>query len=297
MPIAPPALVVGVPRQPLPYGLTSVLTFRPAGASRWEGGVQFEVGTCDPADGIGEATIDIRNNQPIYPGLPKSLDSNGVGAGEASPFTVYGHFTCSPVGWTPSTAQDKADEHLLAREIARVEQALWTGDLGNVPSLQDAGTTTLGTGLSPVEGLAALEQWLGITYGSLGVIHMSRGLAELLLSGYALVTRGNGLYTQLGTPVIAGAGYPGTGPAGQAVAVGEAGWMYATPALFGYRSEVFTSSATPGDLLDRAMNDMYAVAERTYLLGFDPCGVAAVSVTVCGCSNSGTTTTTTTGVL
>jgi hypothetical protein len=81
----------------------------------------------------------------------------------------------------------------------------------------------------------------------------------------------------LGTPVAAGAGYPGSGPAGEAAAAGTQ-WMFVTPAMFGYRSEVFPSSAVRGDLLDRSKNDLYAVAERNYVLGFDPCGVGAVLV-------------------
>ena len=48
--------------------------------------------------------------------------------------------------------------------------------------------------------------------------------------------------------------------------------------MFGYRSEVFTPSATGGDLFDPRRNDLYAVAERTYLLGFDTCGVAAATI-------------------
>jgi hypothetical protein len=52
-----------------------------------------------------------------------------------------------------------------------------------------------------------------------------------------------------------------------------------SPALFGYRSEVFNSSARPGDLLDRAQNNLYAVAERTYVIGFDPCPVVKATYT------------------
>jgi len=270
--IAPPAVVTGAARAPLPYGLFSVLSPREAGmtADRWENGVTFEALTCEPVMGIGQPQCDPEETV----GLPKTLDAAGNEIGAASPFTVYGHFSCAPVGWTPEAAQGRASAHLLAREEARVEQALWTGDLGNTPNLVTDVTVLAGGAALPLgSGIAALENWLATSYGSLGVIHVTRAAAlELLRDGY-IEARNGRLETVLGTPVVAGAGYDGSGPT--APGEGQA-WAYATPALFGYRSEVFTSSSLAGDLLDRGVNTLYAVAERTYLLGFDPCGHAGV---------------------
>lgn len=392
MPIAPPQLIVGAPRVALPYGLFSTFTFR--SGDRFEGGVQFETDTCEPAGGLGEPDcvpgappvpgssevqhltmagpptggtfdivyhgrsdrlafdvdtstlqISIRNvvqNQAItvtggplvsgtpavitFPasmgnvdqlstvsqltgagatvafntitpgvnpipqgpptvevqGLPKELDPNTGEVGHSSPFTVYGHFRCSPTGYSGSAAQDKATAHLLAREEARAEGALWTGDLGNVPNL--AGTngypepTTLagGTAVGIGPALALLEDFLAGSYGSEGVIHMTRGAATQAAAERLVLAVGGRLTTVLGTAVAAGAGYPGSGPTGQTAA--GTSWIYASPAVFGYRSEPFTSSNSPGDLFDRGHNVLTAIAERTYLLGFDPCGVAAVQV-------------------
>lgn len=278
--MTPRALIRGAARQPLPYGLFSTLTFRPTGADRWEGGgVQFEHVGCDGVDGIGPYQVP----PTATTGLPKAITSTpgAVGTdGTADVFTVYGHFACSPVGWSPQEAEARAREQLLAREEARVEQAFWTGDLDNTPSLE-AGTTTdvSVAGAGPAESIGLLENYVAANYGSLGVIHMTREAALIGLQLGALVTAGGRLTTALGTPVAAGAGYPGTGPAGQAAAASTS-WMFVTPALFGYRSEVFTASNRAGDLLDRSTNDLYAVAERSYLLGFDPCGVAAALATL-----------------
>jgi hypothetical protein len=96
-----------------------------------------------------------------------------------------------------------------------------------------------------------------------------------------IVTNGSVARTVLGTPVVAGGGYPGTSPAGVAASTGEA-WAYATPALLGYRSAIFYPSSRSGDLLDRGVNDLYGVAERSYLVGWDPCDVGAVEFTL-GC--------------
>jgi hypothetical protein len=147
--------------------------------------------------------------------------------------------------------------------------------------LQDSATTdvtpTPGTATDLSTGIGLLENWIASQYGSLGVIHMTRGAALVGLGAYVLDVTGGRLMTRLGTPVAAGAGYPGTSPTGATPAAGTS-WLFASPAVFGYRSEVFTSSSQHGDLFDRAKNNLYAVAERTYTLGFDPCGVAAVLV-------------------
>lgn len=278
--LTPQAVVQGAAAQPLPYGLFSVFTFRPSGADRWEGGgVLFETLTCDPVHGIGSWQVP----PTATTGLPKTLTaaSGAVGdQGSSLPFSVYGHFACSPVGWTPEDAQAKANEHLLRGEEHRVEQAFWTGDLANTPKLQDAGATDVTvTGGGIAESVGALEKYIGSTYHALGVIHMTRAAAIVGLSLGILETAGGVLRTKLGTPVVAGSGYPGTGPTGQAAAV-HTSWMFATPALFGYRTEVFTSSNRDGDLFDRGLNNLTAVAERSYLLGFDPCGIAAALATL-----------------
>jgi len=273
--VAPAALVTGAPRVALPYGLFSTFTFRPGG-DRWEAGVSFETLTCDEAGGIGSAQCD---PMPTV-GLPKDLGPNVGGVGEATPFTVYGHWSCQPVGYTPATAQGLATDHLLAREEGRVERAFWTGDLGNEPYLADEDETTVlagGTAVSIVSALSMLEDYVAGNYGSQGVIHMTRGLAMEAAAMNLLLVVGGRLTTILGTPVAAGGGYPGSAPDGTPPGNGKS-WAYVSPAVFGYRSEVFNSSSTPGDLFDRGHNVLTAIAERTYLLGYDPCGVAGVQV-------------------
>jgi len=281
MPIAPPAVVVGAARVPLPFGLFSTFSYRPASADRWEAGISWESINCDPADGIG--LFDWCTPASTV-GLPKDFTHETPGDRVATPFTVYGNFKCSPVGYPGDMAQARATEHLEAREEARVENAFWTGNLGNVPNLagvgMDAGSSVeLFGGLSakPGRALGLLEDYNAAEYGSLGIIHMTRGVATLLISLHLLEPRGGRLVTQLGTPVSAGAGYPGTGVAGEAPPANQS-WAFVSPAVFGYRSEIFTSSNRPGDLLNRNTNDLYAVAERNYLLGFDPCGVGAVLI-------------------
>lgn len=369
MSIAPPALITGAARLPLPFGLFSTLSLRTGGADRWPLGVQWEPGTCDPVLGIGDVecgdpeivrvtisggpstgtwTLDWANKGPttnlaidatakqvedalnefvtggvsvaseqaggpyfitfnligdqppldgsntfdtglltmvvthqgnLDPGsnigVPKYLDPNNERIPLATPFTVYGWFACSPVGYTFASAQDLATAHLLGREEQRVEQAFWTCDLGNIPGLACSGATDVSVGIGDPLGLSIglLETYLATNYGNLGVIHMTRATALAAIAEELVVSAVGRLFTKLGTPVAAGGGYPGTGPLGQSPPAGGS-YMYATPAMFGYRSDVFTSSSRPGDLFATSTNDLTAIAERTYLLGYDPCGVA-----------------------
>lgn len=265
MAFAPATVVDPIARTALPYGLFSAVTPRPTGENRWENGVVWEPLTCDPASGIGDPDCDPPQEETEATGLPKKSPPN-AGVDNASAFSVYGSYVCTPAGHTIEWARQRATEHLLAREEARVELALWTGDLGNVPNFS-TGTLQTGAAVPITVAIAMAEQDIAENYGSLGTIHMSRGVAQRALSERALVTVGTRLFTMLGTPVIAGAGYPEASP----IDGSEGLFIVAAPALMMYRSEVFYPSDRPGDLLDRGQNNLHSVAERKYLLGFDEC--------------------------
>jgi hypothetical protein len=257
--------------------LFSTFTVRPPTADRWEAGTTSETLTCETLAGIGPWQCDIPRDE--TEGLPKTIITSEGAPALATSFTVYGTFACSPTGWTPERAQLRASELLLIREENRVEQALWSGDLDNDPNLiATALDLTSGVATTYLDGLGMLEDHLATEYGSLGVIHMMRSAALRGLAVDALTVSGGRLTTALGTPVAAGGGYPGTGPGILGAPADGDAWMYSTPALFGYRSEIFTASNRSGDLLDRSLNNLSAVAERSYVIGFDPCPVGAVLV-------------------
>lgn len=267
----PPALVPGAPRALLPFGIFSVLDWRTEGSAHWQGGGTLHE-YLDPftTDTLGPT----QNPQSATAGLPKDLgrpadsgEETDAGFTGSDVFTVYGHFTVSPIAWSPEDAQARATAVLQAFEERDVERTFWTGEMGNNPNLQ-ADTTNVGSFAagSINYAIGALESFIGDTYGSVGVIHMRREYALAGVQNGTIKVVGTRMFTALGTPVVAGSGYP----------VGD---IRATPALFGYRSDIFTSSARRGDLLDKGSNDLYAIAERTYLIGFDPTGVGVATIT------------------
>lgn len=208
---------------------------------------------------------------PTRGGLPKTFNGGGV-IGSADMFTVYGSYKCSTIGNTLDHAQEQAEANLVAQEESAAESQLWDQIVADSP-------TTVSSAGDPVTAVALLEGFLADNYGSLGVIHASKAAATALIAAGVVYSDGNDLYTMLGTPVVAGGGYPGTDNTDSTPKSGSE-YIAASPSLFGFRSEVFYSSNRPGDLLDRTVNDMYGVAERNYLLGYDPCGVALSAVKI-----------------
>ena len=263
-PVAP---VAAPARTARPYGLGSVFGWR--AGDRWEAGVTWSSLPCAPALGRSGATCLIDQSDTI-PGLPKPLDqAGGPAIGEATPFIVYGLYRCLSIGVNIADAQGWATAALEAGEEARAEQALWYGDLGNVPNFSGANgypaPVDVGDFTDPVDALAEVEQSIATGIGTQGVIHMSPAMATRLAK--YLEPRGGRQYTRaMGTPVVVGAGYPD-------------GAIVGTAPLFGYRGEIFDSSNRVGDLLDREYNWMHAIAERTMLVGFDPCPVYKADVT------------------
>lgn len=264
MAFAPATTVQGPVRLPLPYGLFSVVSLAEAVTERWENGVNWQALTCDPvAIVVGDC------DDPT--GFPMEFPEECPPWGEADAFTVYGTARFTPIAGDLAEGQRLAREVLLAREQAAVEAQVW--------SLLQAGTPTVVTGGTAARALGDLEKWIGDVYGSLGVIHASRNAATTLVDARLIKASSGGMYTELGTPVVVGAGYDGSDEGGDPPSSGTE-FIAASPAMFGYRSQVIEDSNRPGDLMDRTTNDLYGIAERNYLIGIDPCGTAFASLTL-----------------
>lgn len=261
----PATLVAAPPRTPLPHGLFSTVTFRAGGDTRWYAGVQFEQAPARLLAGV--AAGGYCTDPAGVEGLPVGHPARECDLGEATAFTVVaGQKSSAAGGGNPRAAMESL---LASREERAVEHALWTGVLGNTPNLRDADVLA-GAAVSAVAGVGLLEEWLATEYGAQGIIHMPRMVAASGPAG--IKPSGQTLRTVLGTPVAAGSGYDGTGPDGTP-ATGTARWVYATPAITGYRSDV-----TVTEMFDRGSNDLIVHAERDYLLMFDNSAAAAALI-------------------
>jgi hypothetical protein len=171
---------------------------------------------------------------------------------------------------------------VIARELwdgAKGQDDSWTaqGETYSNAYLASADATVVGTGgAALLKALAALEQEaMEATRGQHVMIHLpiiaTAGLAESVRRvGARLLTRQDNL-------VVVDAGYPGTGPAGQAV--GATAWAYATP-IVQVRRSPFQLVAAPGQVVDRATNTITAWAEFVFAAYFDPCAHFATEITL-----------------
>ncbi|MEV0822525.1 hypothetical protein [Nonomuraea rubra] len=279
MPTCPPLYVNPPAVEPYAGGLFSVAQFPAEQDRHWRCGVMWEPYACTPARGLGD--------QCDNPDAEKEVD-DGVPLVEAGAFTVYGGYLCRTVGRSEADILDRIRQAVRLGEQRAVEQAFWTGDLGNTPYLASPDAVVLNPGglpvdaaeaLTPQAGIAALESYLRENYGGTGVIHMPAGAVPVMARYNQFCGCDFPLRTWLGTPVAAGGGYViNTGPDGQPAPPGTA-WLYATGPVAIRRGEVFINPDTVAQALNRTTNEIEILAEREYVVGFD-CLLAAVLINV-----------------
>lgn len=269
---------------PLPYGLWDTVQHPPAGGPHWQQGITW-VERCPTGDSTYDECLAVTGTgaPPEPAAKTDNIDQTSRGA---TPFTVYAEFECSPVGL--ADAETVASDALARVEAQQIEAAFWTGSAGGQPVVfphlsADTevldGDIVLQTAASPVvtgadvaHALGALEQELADCYRGQGLIHVPRSVLPTL-AAWNLTREVDGrLVTPAGNLIVAGTGYTGSGPDGSAPAAGTA-WIYATGAAWGYRSDPYVSRLR--DSLDRSSNTLRMLAERTYLIAFECCHLAA----------------------
>jgi hypothetical protein len=268
----------------LPYGLWDTIQTPAVDGSHWQNGINWTE-RCPAGDTTYDECISVTGTgeSPAPPAKTPNVEQAFRGA---LPFTVIAEFQCTPVGL--GDAQTVARDALDRVEQHQVETAFWTGTAAGqqvvFPHLA-ADTEALDgefvlqpvaspvvTGADVAHALGALEQELADCYKGQGLIHVPRSALPTLDAWGLVAERDGRLYTTAGNLVVAGGGYTGSGPDGVAAEAGTS-WIYATGALFGYRSDVYFTQVR--DSLDRSSNTLRMQAERTYLLGFECCLLAA----------------------
>jgi hypothetical protein len=281
----------------LPYGLWDTgVQQRPSGDPHWQNGITW-VDLCPSTVSASVTAYDdciavtgTGGSPPVNSALSSNVTETYRGA---TPFTVYAEFDASPVGLDSLGLRALAETNLQRVESFVVEQAFWTGQAGGQPTvwphLASAGTlsdpngitlqtaasqTVTGTGVDAATALGQLETQLAASYGGQGVIHIPRqALSTFRAWKLVLLNPDDGkLYTPAGNLVVAGGGYTGSSPAGSAATSVQV-WIYATGAVFGYRSDIEIMQM-PGTF-DRSKNTVKRLAMRTYCLGWECAHLAA----------------------
>lgn len=271
----------------LPHGLWDSIQHPTPGGSHWQQGITW-IERCPEGDTTYDDCLSITGTGAPPAPAAKAGNVEQTSRG-ATPFTVYAQFECSPVG--VGDAATVGSDALARVEQRQVEAAFWTGVAGGQPVvfphlaadaevvdsqdiiLQPTASPIVTGGADVAHALGALEQALATCYAGQGLIHVPRSALPTLAAWKLAHTADDGqLVTPGGNRIVAGTGYTGSGPDGAAAAAGTS-WIYATGPAFGYRSDVYVSPVR--ESLDRSTNTLRMLAERTYVIGYTCCLLAA----------------------
>jgi hypothetical protein len=273
-------LLVPGPRViPRRFGLFSVTGVSNPADPHWQAGAEFEDALC----------VGVDTTLPVCGVVSPPYNKTPEGGPEfrmTDPFTVYGSYECSTGGRSAQDAFDIARRRLDAWQEYGVESVLWTGTTaaGDVhPSLSDGdGAAFVATDVTPAAGAADAVSAMALLEGALadctpgaGVIHVPYEAIPALKASALIIREGDSITTTTGQLVVAGAGYPVTGPAADVPAAGEV-WIFGTGPVLVLGSDVFLTPDTLAAAVDRSINDVTVYAERTFAVGISCCLIAVL---------------------
>jgi hypothetical protein len=279
---------------PLRFGLLSAAEVIDSPDPHWQAGVKMYPDPCGPDQSV---VVHCVAGGPAT-GIAKTPTVTGMPATAAEPFTIYAFTDCAPVGYGDNLDDLKAktSRALERGESRAVERAFWTGNatfggvvlphlaedtavLANADGalsveLQSAAVVVSGVPLGVVEAFGLLEGALAACYGGEGVIHVPAQAVPYLAHFNLATAQGPQLRTLAGHKVAVYSSNSKTGPAGTDAAAGR-GWIYATGAVVARRSQEKPRGVSPGDFVGKSKNDTVYIVERTYVIDWDCCHLAA----------------------
>lgn len=268
------------------FGIESIASEIIEGSDgHWESGILFQEPICGPAELYSNCfSVDPDESPAESPTEGAKEFIRGIPSVRNGAFGIYSGSVCTPVGgfWDEAVARSR-DGLMNGRERA-LESEMALGATATGQFLTDAATVdvtpTPGTPVTPAQGIALLEQWLGENAAGRGAILGSRRDVLLSVAQRAIVEPTfdqRTLFTGLATPVAALSGFDGeVGPGGIATSGGEA-WLYAIgsqPRI--WRGSVF--SIPRQESVDMGFNNQYAITEQMAAYAWQ-CGTAAVLIT------------------
>lgn len=286
--MAPKESVTAIPVSPPLISLLTSAEVINEPATRWEAGITYEPESCGTdSTGTVDPCASAQKTIELGPGDNISVDVFGIYAGDS----------CSTFGSAARDFQGRAKRKLAACESRLIEAEIWSGAQTQSASwsnryLNDGNSTTVAEGLGVVDAFACLEQALMQCLCGRGMIHatistVNYWINERLISKEIVNGRAQ-LQSALGTIVVPGAGYDGSGPAsapgegdGPAAEDGAV-WAYAT-SMIGIRlSPTVVLPDNQAAALNRRTNVLEYRAERLVAAGWDCCQLA-VSIDQSAC--------------
>lgn len=283
------------PARPPITGLIVSAEMPDDGKIRWEGSFGFEPESCT-GSGVGNPCG----------GFTKEVE-NTTQEVSFEPFVVWAGDHCGGLGGVDRDRLGRAKRLLESCQSKEIEKELWTGTLAQAEGWTDnrrlasPDSDVLSDGpTSIVDAISCLEAGLGFYLcGGQGMIHVPHEIVTWMAS-QNLVDRvpatdlypgrkGWILLTKLGTIVVPGTGYDGSGPDGQPAAEGSV-WIYGTSIVQVRMTETVTLPRTEAELfeaINRENNDIDVIAEKLAAVTWDGCTHLAVELDLSLCDVGG----------
>lgn len=266
MPALAPLRVTGPAPQAPEYGLiTTPETLVTQSDDHWRGGVTVDSYPPDTPTlhfpcSAGSSRIKAVGDDPPAPEFPS--------------FTVLIPITCSGMGIGnlegAELLRTRVREAFTARESFGVEYQLVFGDPDEPgdPHLADANLDDPMSGafVSPMEGVALLEKYIGLT-AQAGFLHIDPASFAAMDPAY-FSTDGRTMKTKRGNTVIIGNGYIGAKPDGGGELEENQNWIFATGPVRATRDPGVSVPTLP-EVFNHETNELTFRAERNYVVYWD----------------------------
>ena len=268
-----PALIEPPLPPPRPYGLFDValgpmpFPVDPAAG----GGIQYQPNDCEDDVFVYAMNCPAVTGSKTFSAVEPAISG--------APFGVITTYQCGSIGYSFEEARDRVLVRMSLREQTGVERRVWqgipAGGIGGIPGLFQS-AQILSAASCPTTAIGALEQVLADNGVFGGIIHARPNQAAQLARSRLIETGpGRRITTKLGTPVVFGQGYNGTGPQGQAVTA-TTEYMYASGRILLWATDAEVPD--PRQTMNTSTNTVFTIAEKIYVAIVE-CGVWAIQVT------------------
>lgn len=274
--ITPPAVAAGR------RGLLAVAADPGAGAARWLDGVTYTPEACAAPDPLPWVLCDTTDDIPDPDARPA--------AALWHPIVLRGVDVCSILdGIRAPEREQRARSNLTATASWQAEREFAdavasTAGPDTNPHLSSAtGWATADEATSSAEpaafALALLEQMLAeCLHGQRGMLHAPPAVVALWDAAGQLRLDGQVLVTANDNVVVAGSGYSGDDPDGDAAAAGSL-WVYGTALVYQLRGPA-TPEGEALERVDRAQNTVETFVQQPLLLFASPCCKIGAQVSI-----------------
>lgn len=251
--------------------------------NRWAGGFVFWPEVCHANGSVfwqcaGDGGAD---------SSAKTIPSGRPPLVHYTPYTAWVGEQCAPVGGNQAWFIPRATRALAACVSTVIEKELWDGAVATTAAFPNRYLNMVGSvnnlesnaPLGVISAVAEMEQALAAcSCGGQHMIHAQPRTVTHMVAEHLVRADGNRLRTELGTIVVPGGGYSGSGPNGEPTGHANHSWIYGTSMVSVFLGPVTILPRTIDEALNRETNLVEYRAERDVAAVWDGCCHIGVKV-------------------